>query len=85
MQSGRNLAGAVNLAAAKTRITGDLLRRLSENLVPISEMRTEEEISSWWKHYAGHVRNALKDVNVEVDSAKDGSFVTSHQVGHHRG
>lgn len=41
-------------------LTGALLRRLfSESTVPPSDMQTEAEVASWWKHYAGRVRNAL--------------------------
>jgi hypothetical protein len=42
-------------------LTGDLLRRLfNESAVPVSDMQTEAEVVSWWKLYAGRVRNALK-------------------------
>lgn len=45
-----------------TDLTGDLLRRLfSESTVPLSTMQTEAEVASWWKHYAGRVRNAMSD------------------------
>jgi hypothetical protein len=41
-------------------ITGALLRRLFNELEPLAEFETDAEISAWWKHYAGKVRNALR-------------------------
>lgn len=52
-------------------LTGDLLRRLfEESPVPASDMRTAEEVASWWKHYAGRVRNALNGAIVAADDSQ---------------
>lgn len=40
-------------------ITGSLLRRLKEGLVPPDASWTDEQIDGWWKNYAGSVRNAV--------------------------
>jgi len=39
-------------------LTGASLRRLFCELEPLSDCETEEEVSSWWKHYAAKVRLA---------------------------
>jgi hypothetical protein len=41
-------------------VTGALLRRLSDEMEPFAAMSDEGQRASWWKHYAGKVRLALK-------------------------
>ena len=58
-------------------LTGALLLQLfNEAEVPLSDMPSEADVSSWWKHYAGRVRNALhRDMNEAPESTLDGHSV----------
>jgi hypothetical protein len=41
-------------------VTEATLRRLHDELEPLSEMENEAQVSAWWKHFAGKVRLELK-------------------------
>ncbi len=40
-------------------ITGASLRRLHDQMEPLASMENEEQVSAWWKHFAGGVRLEL--------------------------
>jgi hypothetical protein len=41
-------------------VTGKGLRRLHDEMEPLATMEDEEQVSAWWKHFAGKVRLELK-------------------------
>jgi len=52
------------------KITGATLRKLHDEMEPLAAMENEEQVSAWWKHFAGRVRLEVRSTATAPQARK---------------